>query len=89
MRDPILDYIEKHFKETTMPKEDKKLIKNFLVSFKYTAPNGAIRSASRLLPAETIIQARENAMRNLAQDYDWFKIGKITQADSDHPQQSI
>lgn len=66
-----------------------KVTNDYLVTFKYTGANGAMRSGLRLIPASTPVEARENAIRNLAQDYDWFKIGKITQEKSDHPQQKL
>lgn len=66
-----------------------KITAMYKVAYSYQHETGALRSSAMLIRADSPAGARQAAIQHLAKDYDWFKIGKIQSADSDHPQTSL
>lgn len=66
-----------------------KISSNYMTSYKYAAPNGAIRSTQRLVKAQNISEAKNQLTKQLSEEYDWFHIGKILEVSNDHSQQTL
>jgi len=52
----------------------------FLVTYKYSNPEGIVRSTQRLFAAPDVDGAKKKASEWLALNYDWSKIGTIVPA---------
>lgn len=66
-----------------------KLGKMFKITYIYAAASGEQRGGALIIPATDIMKARETGSKKLAENHDWFKIGKITEEKNDHPQQQL
>lgn len=72
-----------------MTNEAKKMTETYRVNFTYAAPDGGVRTASRIAKAQTPIEARSLTARSLSEKYDWFKIGNVVVMDNDNIQKNL
>lgn len=67
-----------------------KLTQMFKVGYSFQAPTGnQLRTGALLVRAATLADATHEARKQLANEYDWFKITKTSAIQGDEPQQSL
>lgn len=71
------------------PATPAKQTSTFKVGYAFAGPNGAMRNGALIIHAPTSLDAQIAARKQLATEYDWYKITKTILFEGDAPQQKL